>query len=89
MSENYKIVYTMRALKEKKHMQREGYSKKIDSLLALISNDPFADYPPFEKLIGDLKGLYSRRINKQHRLVYAVYVDVNTVKVVSMWTHYE
>lgn len=89
MNRNYKIVYTKRALKEKKRMQNEGFSDKITSLLDLIAENPFADYPPFEKLIGDLKGLYSRRINKQHRLVYAVCEDEKVIKVVSMWTHYE
>lgn len=85
----YKIVYTKQALKEKKHLQAAGLDKKIGSLLEIISVNPFENYPPYEKLIGDLSGLYSRRINRQHRLVYMVYEQERTVKVVSLWTHYD
>lgn len=85
----YKIYYTKRALKEKKRMQREGFSDKINSLLDTVSEKPFNTYPPYEKLNGDLKGLYSRRINRQHRLVYMIYEKEKAIKIVSMWTHYE
>lgn len=86
---NYKIVYTKQALKEKKHLQRAGFDKKIKTLLNIIAEEPFIGYPPYEKLLGDLQGLYSRRINRQHRLVYMVYEEEKIIKVVSMWTHYE
>lgn len=85
----WKIVYTKQGLKDKKTACGAGFSAKIKSLLETIRENPFADYPPYEKLVGDLAGAYSRRINRQHRLVYQVYSDQHTIKVISMWTHYE
>lgn len=85
----WKIVYTKQGQKDKKTACGAGFSAKIKSLLETIRENPFADYPPYEKLVGDLAGAYSRRINRQHRLVYQVYSDQHTIKVISMWTHYE
>ncbi len=85
----YKIYYTKRAIKEKKRMQQEDFSDKINSLLEVISENPFNTYPPYEKLSGDLKGMYSRRINRQHRLVYMVYEKEEAIKILSMRIHYE
>lgn len=86
---DWKIVYTHQALKDREKAYEAGLTDKIKSLLALLRHDPFEKYPPFEKLIGDLSGAYSRRINHQHRLVYQIYEKEHTVKVISLWTHYE
>lgn len=88
-NEPWKIVYTKQGLKDKRKAYEAGFSEKIKTLLELVRNNPFEDYPPFEKLVGDLNGAYSRRINRQHRFVYQVYQKERTVKVISMWTHYE
>jgi toxin-antitoxin system, toxin component, Txe/YoeB family len=88
-AEPWKIVYTKDALKDKKRAYDAGYENKIKKLLETIKEDPFAPYPPYEKLIGDLTGAYSRRINIQHRLVYMVYPEERAVKVIALWTHYE
>jgi len=85
----WKIVYTRQGLKDKQKAQEQGFNEKIEKLLKLVKSNPFADYPPYEKLIGDFSGAYSRRINRQHRFVYQVYEAERTVKVISMWTHYE
>lgn len=85
----YRIAYTKQGLKEKKHAERAGFKDKIDSLINILKDNPYQDYPPFEKLIGNFHGVYSRRINRQHRLVYMVYDDEKAVKIISMWTHYE
>jgi len=85
----WKIVYTQDALKDKKKAYEAGFQKKIETLLQIISDDPFIGYPPYEKLVGDLCGAYSRRINRQHRLVYSVYQEVRSIKILSLWTHYE
>ena len=85
----YKLVYTKQGLKEKKHAIQAGFKDKIDSLVELLKENPYEDYPPFEKLLGNMKGAYSRRINRQHRLVYMVYEKEKIVKVISVWTHYE
>lgn len=85
----WKIVYTKQGLKDKRLAIEAGFSDKIKSLLDTVRINPFEEYPPYEKLIGDLKGAYSRRINHKHRLVYQVYKDEHTIKVISMWTHYE
>jgi len=89
MAAAWKIVYTQNALKDKRKAYEAGYGDKIDKLLQVLKSDPFTAYPPYEKLLGEMSGAYSRRINHQHRLVYAVYKDINTVKVISVWTHYE
>jgi len=85
---NYKLVYTKQAKKDAKRAASSGLKSKIEGLLEIIKEDPFADYPPYEKLVGNLEGAYSRRINIQHRLVYQVYEKEKVVKVIRMWTHY-
>jgi toxin YoeB len=86
---SYELVYTRQAKKDAKKLKGTPLSKKAKELLNLISNDPFADPPAFETLVGDLKGAYSRRINIQHRLVYQVYESEGIVKVLRLWTHYD
>ena len=86
---NYKLVYTKQAKKDSKKAASSGLKSKIEDLLEIIKEDPFADYPPYEKLVGNLDGAYSRRINIQHRLVYQVYEKEKVVKVIRMWTHYD
>ncbi|MCW3490199.1 Txe/YoeB family addiction module toxin [Dethiobacter alkaliphilus] len=88
-SEPWRIVYTKQALKDKRTAYEAGYSDKIKRILETVRNNPYEEYPPFEKLVGDLSGAYSRRINRQHRFVYQVIKEKQTVKVISMWTHYE
>lgn len=85
----WKVVYTKQAQKDAKKIASAGLQPKIERLLKIIGEDPFTTPPPFEKLVGDLAGAYSRRINIQHRLVYEVIEDRNVVKVIRMWTHYE
>lgn len=89
MSSNYKIVYTKQAKKDAQKAASSGLKPKIEALLEILRTDPFEDYPPYEKLVGNLEGAYSRRINIQHRLVYQVYEEEGIVKVIRMWTHYE
>ncbi|ATW24506.1 Txe/YoeB family addiction module toxin [Candidatus Formimonas warabiya] len=88
-NDQWKIVYTKQGLKDKKTAFEAGLGDKIKSILEILRENPFTDYPPFEKLIGDLSGAYSRRINRQHRVVYQVYNEEKTVKIISMWLHYE
>ena len=83
------IVYTKQPQKDAKKLQQGGLKQKTVALLAIIEKDPFTNLPPFEKLVGDLNGAYSRRINIQHRLVYQVIPESKTVKVLRLWTHYE
>ena len=85
----YRIVYTKQARKDAKKMKGTPLATKAKKLLAVLSVDPFHTPPPFEKLLGDLDGGYSRRINIQHRLVYQVLQKEKTVKVLRLWTHYE
>ena len=85
----YELVYTTQARKDAKRLKGSPLAKKARELLDVISENPFADPPPFEALIGDLKGAFSRRINLQHRLVYQVYEDQGVVKIIRLWTHYE
>lgn len=85
----WRIVYTHDALKDKKRAYEAGFKGRIDRLLDILREDPFSAYPPYEKLIGDLVGAYSRRINRQHRLVYSVHREEKTIKIVSIWEHYE
>lgn len=84
----WKIVYTRQAQKDAKKIAVAGLKQKAGRLLEILSKNPFQTPPPFEKLIGDLSGAYSRRINIQHRLVYQVLEEIRTVKVIRMWTHY-
>ncbi len=85
----WELVYTKQAQKVAKKLAASGLKDKAQSLLKIIKNDPFQRPPPYEKLVGDLSGAYSRRINIQHRLVYQVYEKEHTVKVIRLWTHYE
>ena len=85
----WRIVYTRQAQKDAKKIAAAGLKEKAEKLLEILSKNPFQTPPPFEKLIGDLSGAYSRRINIQHRLVYQVLEGIRTVKVIRMWTHYE
>ena len=85
----WRIVYTKRAQKDAKKLAAAGLKLKTQALLELLAEDPFLHPPPFEKLIGDLKGAYSRRINIQHRLVYQVLEEEKVVKVLRLWSHYE
>ncbi len=82
------IKFTKNAEKDKKLIKSAGLEERVKKLLNLIAKNPFQNPPSYEKLVGDLQGYYSRRINLQHRLVYKVYEDINTVVVHSMWSHY-
>lgn len=86
---NYKVVYTKNAAKDISKLKAVNLSNKAQNLIELIKENPFQNPPPYEKLLGNLSGLYSRRINIQHRLVYEVLEDIKTVKIISMWSHYE
>ncbi len=85
----WKVVFTEEAQKDARRLASAGLRPKAEQLLALLASNPFERPPPFEKLLGDLKGAYSRRINIQHRLVYQVLEEKRVVKVLRMWTHYE
>ena len=85
----WRIVYTRQAQKDAKKIAAAGLRPKAEKLLEILTKNPFQTPPPYEKLVGDLSGAYSRRINIQHRLVYQVLNEIRTVKVVRMWTHYE
>ena len=83
------IVYARHALKDAKKLSAAGLKSKAQELLEVLARDPFQNPPAYEKLVGDLEGAYSRRINIQHRLVYEVFKKERTVRVLRMWTHYE
>lgn len=85
----WQIVYTAQARKDAKKIAGAGLRPKVEVLLDILRQAPLSPAPPFEKLVGDLAGAYSRRITIQHRLVYQVIEDARTVKVIRMWTHYE
>ncbi|TLF47231.1 Txe/YoeB family addiction module toxin [Halomonas urmiana] len=85
----WKLVYTKQAQKDARKLASSGLKPKAQELLALLSEDPYRKPPPFEKLVGDLAGAYSRRINIQHRLVYQVIDEERVVKVLRLWSHYE
>ncbi len=89
MVNNYKLIYTKQAKKDAKKVASSGLKAKVEKLLDILREDPLKEYPPYEKLVGDLSGAYSRRINFQHRLVYQVYGEKKIVKVIRMWFHYE
>lgn len=86
---NWEVVFTKQAQRDSRKISGTGLKDKTKTLLEILSNDPFQNPPPYEKLIGDLIGAYSRRINIQHRLVYEVFSETKTVRVLRMWTHYE
>lgn len=85
----WQLYFTKQAQKDAKKLTSSGLKEKAQALLALIEQDPFQNPPPFEKLVGDLAGAYSRRINIQHRLVYQVLESERAIKILRMWTHYE
>ncbi len=85
---SWRLLYTKQARKDAKRLAAAGLKPKAQVLLAVLEADPFQSPPPFEKLVGDLSGAYSRRINIHHRLVYQVLVEERIVKVLRMWTHY-
>ena len=85
----WKVVFTRQARKDAKKLSASGKRSNAESILRVLANDPFQFPPPFEKLVGDLAGAYSRRIDIQHRLVYEVLARERVVKVIRMWTHYE
>lgn len=86
---SWRVLYTKQAQKDAKRLASTGLKAKAQQLLDLLAEDPFRSPPPYEKLVGDLRGAFSRRINIQHRLVYQVLADQRVVKVLRMWTHYE
>ena len=83
------LVYARQALNDAKKIAASGLKPRAQELLLVLAKDPFQNPPPYEKLVGDLAGAYSRRINIQHRLVYEVFAKEKTVRVLRMWTHYE
>ncbi len=85
----WRLVYTKQAIKDAKKLKAAGLKDKAQTLLELLARNPFENPPPYEKLVGDLSGACSRRINIQHRLVYQVVQGEKTVKVLRLWTHYE
>ena len=85
----YKIEYTKQAVRDISLLKNAKLDTKAKHIIEIIKNNPFESYPPYEKLIGDLSGLYSRRINIQHRIVYMVFEEEKIVRIIRMWTHYE
>ena len=85
----YKIVYTRTAVKDIPKLKAAHLDNKAKALIEVIRVNPYQSPPSYEKLVGDMQGLYSRRINVQYRLVYEVLEEMNTIKIVSLWTHYE
>jgi toxin YoeB len=86
---SWELVYAKQALKDAKKLAASGLKAKAQDLLAVLATNPYQNPPPYEKLVGDLAGVYSRRINIQHRLVYEVFMEEQTVRVLRMWSHYE
>ena len=86
---SWKVVFTKQAQKDAKKIASSNLKPQAQRLLNVLAKNPFQNPPPFEKLVGDLVGAYSRRINIQHRLVYQVYAAERTIKIIRMWTHYE
>lgn len=85
----YNIVYRKQVVKDIPKIKSAGLGEKTKKLIDIIKQNPFQNPPPYEKLIGDLEGAYSRRINIQHRLVYQILEEQNTIKIISIWSHYE
>jgi len=85
----WQLVFTKQAQKDAKKIARSGLKPNAERLLQILKENPYCSPPPYEKLLGDLSGAFSRRINLQHRLVYQVLDEIKTVKVIRMWTHYE
>lgn len=85
----WRIVFTKQAQRDAKKLKSAGLKEKAENILNILEKNPYRKPPPFEKLLGDLSGAYSRRINIQHRLAYQIMDDIKTIKVIRMWTHYE
>ena len=85
----WRLVYTKQARKDAKKLASSGLKEKAKSVLSIVSDNPYQTPPPFERLLGDLAGAISRRINIQHRLVYQVIEEEHTIKIIRMWSHYE
>jgi Txe/YoeB family toxin of toxin-antitoxin system len=86
---SWKLILAKQAIKDLVKLDRSGRGKIARELLDVIAHNPFAPYPPYEKLSNNLEGLYSRRINVQHRIVYEVFAEEKTVRIIQMWTHYD
>ena len=86
---SWQIVFTKQAQKDAKKLSGSGLRAKAEKLIQILRDNPYQTQPPYEKLVGDLAGAYSRRINIQHRLVYQIIEDKKTVKIIRMWTHYD
>ena len=86
---SWALRYTRQAQKDAKKLSASGLKKKAEGLLEVIKRNPYQNPPPYEKLVGDLLGAYSRRINIQHRLVYQLYEEERIIKIIRLWTHYE
>jgi toxin YoeB len=86
---SWEVVFAKQALKDAKKLAAGGLKPKAQELLAILTTNPLQNPPPYEKLVGDLAGAYSRRINIQHRIVYEVFTEEGVVRVLRMWTHYE
>lgn len=86
---SWRLVYTKQAQKDAKRLSHSGLKPQAERLLGILGEDPYRTPPPYERLVGDLAGACSRRINIQHRIVYQILDDIKTVKVIRMWTHYE
>ncbi len=85
----WRLVFTVKAQKDARKIREAGLKSKAEELLNIIRGNPFQNFPPFEKLVGDLSGAYSRRLTIQHRIVYQVLDDLRVVKILRMWSHYE
>ena len=83
------LLYTRQAKKDAKKISSSGLRSNVEKLLEILKNNPYQTQPPFEKLLGELTGAFSRRINIQHRLVDQIFKDIKTLKIIRMWTHYE
>ena len=86
---SWRLVFTAQARRDARKIARSGLKPQAEKFLAILARDPYQSPPPYEKLVGDLAGACSRRINIQHRLLYQVLDDIKTVKVIRMWTHYD
>lgn len=85
----YELYFTKQAQKDAEKIKEAGLKNKAELLLEIIKNNPFQNPPPYEKLVGDLTGAYSRRINIQHRLIYQINTALHAIKIIRLWTHYE
>ena len=85
----YELYFTKQSQKDAQKIKEAGLKSKAEFLLDIIRNNPFQNPPPYEKLVGDLTGAYSRRINIQHRLIYQVDIELKAIKIIRLWTHYE